>query len=96
MKIKAFLTFRPILTSPREGSSLFLYLLDIDQTMSSLLVHKIDKIEIRVYLVSEMSKGIKTHYYKIEKMDLVVVLAARNLRPYFHGYGVLVKTNYDV
>lgn len=54
-KVKTFQTSSTILIRLREDLSLLLYLSDINQVMSSVLVPKIDKVEKPVYLVSIVS-----------------------------------------
>lgn len=94
--IKIFLTSPPILTRTKEGCPLHLYLSVIDQTMSSVLVHKINQAEQIAYFVSKVFKGVDTRYQKTEKLAMAIVVMARKLQPYFQDHKVLVNTNYPV
>jgi hypothetical protein len=49
-----------------------------------------------VYFVSKILKGAETRYQKIEKLALAVVSTARQLRHYFQGYHVIIKTDYPI
>lgn len=59
-------------------------------------MQEIDKVERLVYFVRKafMSTGIR--YQKIKSLALTVVMTVRNLKPYFQGHRILVKTDYRV
>lgn len=81
-RVKAFLTSPPIITCPRDESSLLFYLSVIDQVMNLILIHETYKDERPIQ--------------KIKKLTLDVIITTRNLRPYFHGHKIFVKTNSPV
>lgn len=64
--------------------------------MSSVLVQEIDRAEKHVYLVSKVFRGFKSHYQKIEKLTLVIVVVKRKLRQYFKNHKINVKNKYRV
>lgn len=66
-KIKNFLTLPIVLTHPREESSLLLYLLVINQVMSSIFVQEIDSVEKHVYFISKVFRGVNACYQKNDK-----------------------------
>lgn len=82
-RVKAFLTSPPIITCPRDESSLLFYLFVIDQVMNLILIHETYKAERPID-------------QKIKKLTLDVIITTRNLRPYFHRHKIFVKTNSPV
>lgn len=53
-------------------------------------------LERIMYFVRKVFKGTETHYQKTRKLVLVFIVAARKLHTYFHGYKILVQTNYHI
>lgn len=52
------------------------------------------KAERLMYFSSKVFKGAKARYQNIEKLELVIIVMARKLRPYFQGHKILVKNDY--
>lgn len=86
MKVKDFLASPVILIRPREESPSLPYLLVTIQVMSSVLIQETNKVERPVYFVSKVFRGNKTHYQKIEKLALAVVITKMKMRPYIQGH----------
>lgn len=62
--------------------------------MSSVLVQEQDGGELLIHIVRNFSKGAMLRYKKIERFPFPLVITARNLRCFFQGHGIMVKTNY--
>ncbi|WJX68109.1 hypothetical protein P8452_52511 [Trifolium repens] len=95
-KLKEFLASPPILTRPKPGSPLLLYLAVSENALSSALVQEIEGEERPVYFVSKIFKGAETRYQKIEKLSLAIICTARRLRQYFQSHQIIVKTDYPI
>lgn len=92
--LKAFLKSSPILTCPIVDSLIYLYLIIINQTISSLLVQETNKVEWPVNFTSKVFKSAEARYQKIQRLFSKVSITARKLKPYFQGRWVMVKANY--
>jgi hypothetical protein len=95
-RLKKFQASPPILTRPRQGFPLFLYLAVSDNAMSSALVQEIEGEEKPVYFVSRTLRGAELRYQKIEKLSLALMVTARRLSQYFQSHNIVVKTDYPI
>ncbi|KAK2425775.1 hypothetical protein QL285_024519 [Trifolium repens] len=95
-KLKEFLSSPPVLTRPRQGTPLTLYLAVSDSALSSALVQEVGGEEKPVYFVSKTLRGAELRYQKLEKLSLAVIVPARRLRQYFQSHKVIVKTDYPI
>ncbi|XP_075087569.1 uncharacterized protein LOC142169585 [Nicotiana tabacum] len=76
--LKAYLTNPPLLSKPRDGERLFVYLAVAEVDISAVLVRE--------------DKDAETRYPHLEKLALALVMAARKLRPYFQCHPISVIT----
>ena len=99
---QAFLAFKktiatlPVLSRPRLGIALLLYLLIADEAISFALVQEERKHRIPIYLTSCMLHDAEKCYQMIEKVALAFITSAQCLKPYFQSHQVVVKTNYPI
>ncbi|XP_071925708.1 uncharacterized protein [Coffea arabica] len=91
--LKAYLAELPTLTAPELGETLFLYLSTCNEAVSAVLVREDKGAQRPVYYVSRALQGPETRYSPAEKLVLVLVHAARKLRPYFQAHRVVVLTD---
>ncbi|XP_026431941.1 uncharacterized protein LOC113329190 [Papaver somniferum] len=94
-EIKRYLTSPPVLTSPKTGQTIYIYLDASVYTVSAVLFVR-EPDEKPVYFVSKSLTDAETRYSKIEKMALDLMHAARRLRPYFEGRRLVVYTEYPL
>ncbi|KAL0319764.1 UNVERIFIED_CONTAM: hypothetical protein Sradi_5237900 [Sesamum radiatum] len=94
--LKQYLTTPQLLTNPKVGKTLYLYLAVSDDVMSSALVREEARLQSPVYYVSKMLQGAKKKYIQIEKLALALVTTARKLRLYFHSHKIIVLTNHPL
>lgn len=92
-QLKSTLSEPPILSHPKEGETLYSYLVVADKVLSTVLVCKTYSGQKLVYFVSMALKWPKLRYQKVEKVALELVIVARPLRPYFKAHPVVVVTN---
>ncbi|XP_038715980.1 uncharacterized protein LOC120009442 [Tripterygium wilfordii] len=91
--LKKYLGRPPLLTCPKEGEVLYLYLATTDHAVSAVLLREEDKMQKPVYYVSEVMIDAETRYTEAEKFALALVTAARKLRPYFQAHTIVVLTD---
>jgi hypothetical protein len=91
-KLKATLTHVPILTPPRDGEPLYLYVATTTQVVSVVIVverteegHALP-VQRPVYYISEVLSGTKACYPQIQKLLYAVILARSKLRYYFEAH----------
>ncbi|KAL2251529.1 UNVERIFIED_CONTAM: Retrovirus-related Pol polyprotein from transposon [Sesamum indicum] len=94
--LKRYLSSPPLLTKPRTGETLYLYLAISENAVSSVLVRQENREHHPMYYVSRMLQGAESRYSQIEKLALSLITAARKLRPYFQSHQVVVLTNHPL
>ncbi|RDY13740.1 Retrovirus-related Pol polyprotein from transposon 17.6, partial [Mucuna pruriens] len=86
LRLKAMMATPPVLTRPRPGTPLCLYILVSDTAVSSALIQEEGEEQRPIYFTSK----------KIEKAALAVVIASRRLRPYFQNFSIIVRTDLPI
>ncbi|XP_057451946.1 uncharacterized protein LOC130743735 [Lotus japonicus] len=95
-QLKEILSSPPILTSPRPGETLYLYLAVQENAVSSVLVREEERFQLPVYFVSRSLKGAELRYQMLEKVALTLLTTARRLRRYFQAHRIVVRTDQPV
>lgn len=86
-EFKNFLASPPVLTRPKPGKELLLYLSVTESAISEVVVQEEDKQQMPVYFISRVLKDTETRYQVIEKLAYALVTTARRLRAYFQSSG---------
>jgi hypothetical protein len=101
-KLKASLTRAPILTPPRDGEPLQLFVAATTQVVSAVIVverteegHTLP-VQRPVYYISEVLFDTKMRYPQVQKLLYAVVLARRKLRHYFEAHPVTVVSSFPL
>jgi ribonuclease HI len=101
-KLKATLAHAPILTPPRDGEPLYLYIAATTQVVSAVIVvermeegHALP-VQRPIYYISKVLSETKARYLQIQKLLYAVVLARRNLRHYFEAHPVTVVSSFPL
>jgi hypothetical protein len=101
-KLKVTLAHAPILTPPRDGEPLYLYVAATTQVVSAVIVvehteegHALP-VQRPVYYISVVLSETKARYPQIQKLLYVVVLARRKLRHYFEAHPVMVVSSFPL
>lgn len=76
----------PLLTHPKAGEILYLYLRAAPEAFIAVLIREEDGYQKIVYYVSKVLKDAELRYPFIEKVAFTVMVAAHKLRPYFHAH----------
>ena len=95
-KIKEHLGSPPLLSKPKEGEVLIVYLAVSDYAISVVLVREEGGIQYPVYYVSKRMLDAETRYTNMEKLAYALILASRKLRPYFQAHQIEVRTSYPL
>lgn len=66
--------------------------LSIEPMIMGWVTYLSKKIELSIYLVRNVFKGVEAWYPNIERLTLAVAITTRKLMPYFEGNCIMVKT----
>ena len=91
-KLKEYLSWLPIMSSPKVDEVPFAYIVVAPHTVSFVLVQANSDVQRPVYYVSKSLHEAKVCYLPLEKAILVVVHATRKLLHYFQSHTVVVLT----
>ncbi|XP_019173823.1 PREDICTED: uncharacterized protein LOC109169395 [Ipomoea nil] len=92
-ELKQYLSTPLVLSTPRVGEPLFLYLAASPKAVSSVLVREEERTQHPVYYVSRSLKAAETRYTALEKIVYALVITMRKLAPYFQANTVWVLTD---
>ncbi|KAL5547039.1 hypothetical protein UlMin_006726 [Ulmus minor] len=94
--LKRYLTSPPLLSKPKDGEQLYIYLAVSEGAVSAVLVREEKGKQFPIYYVSKSLLDAETRYTQLEKLALALVTAARKLRPYFQCHPITVYTTYPL
>ncbi|CAL8148654.1 unnamed protein product [Prunus armeniaca] len=92
-ELKEYMSRAPLLSTPKPGNTLTIYLFVLATTVSSVLVRSHEGAEHLVHYVSKTLQDVKVRYSDIEKLAFALVVSARRLRQYFQAHTIHVLTN---
>jgi hypothetical protein len=101
-QLKDFLSKPPILTAPRKGEQLLLYLAATTHVVSTAIIVERQEdghaypVQHPVYFVSEVLSESKARYQPVQKLLHAVLITSRKLRHYFQEYSISVVTDYPL
>ena len=94
VSIKQYLTEPPILVSPEDGDTFYLYLAASDIAVSGALFKECGDAKLRpVFFVNKSLTDAETRYTHLERAALALRIAAQKLRPYFQAHPIVVLTD---
>ena len=85
-----------VLSRPRLGAPLLLYLSIADKVVTLAFIQEEGKHQLPIYFMNRMIQDAEKRYQMIKKVALALITSARRLRPYFQSHQVVVKTNHPV
>ena len=83
----------PLLSPPKEGENLYLYLAVSATAVNFALIWEEDKRQLPIYYVNHAFQGAEAIYPSIEKIAFALIVASHKLCPYFQANSILVMTN---
>jgi hypothetical protein len=101
-QLKDFLSKPPVLTAPRKGEQLLLYLAATTHVVSTAIVVEQQEdghaypVRRPVYFISEVLSESKARYQPVQKLLYAVLITSRKLRHYFQEYSISVVTDYPL
>ena len=93
LDLKAHLAEPPVLSKPKAGEPLFLYMAVTEDAASAVLVREEDQAQRPVYYISKRLLGAESRNPLMEKLAFCLITASRKLRPYFQSHSVHVMTD---
>ena len=93
--LKEYLIQEPMLTAPKPGENLFMYLSVSKHAMSAMLLRD-QRVQQLVYYISKTLVDAETRYLPLEKLVLALVHAMRKLPHYFQAHTIYVLTEYPL
>jgi hypothetical protein len=101
-QLKYFLSKPPVLTTPRKGEQLLLYLAATTHVVSTAIIVERQEdghtypVQRSVYFVSEVLSESKARYKPVQKLLYAVLITSRKLLHYFQEYSISVVTDYPL
>ena len=81
--LKRYMRSPPILSNPKLGEDLYMYLAVSNQAVSVVLLKTRDGAQWLVYYISKTLVDVETQYLSLEKLALALVHVIRKLSHYF-------------
>ncbi|GMP50878.1 hypothetical protein CsSME_00017309 [Camellia sinensis var. sinensis] len=94
--LKKYLTTTPVLSNPKPGEKLFLYMAVSEHAVSAVLIREEKGEQKAVYYVSKTLADAETRYLPLEKLMLALVMASKKLNHYFQAHKIVVLTEYPL
>ena len=82
-----------MLSSPKEGEPLYIYLAASDKAVSAAIVQNDSGEQRPVYYTSKTMNGAETRYLPLEKSALALFITAKKLPHYFQAHTMMVLTS---
>jgi hypothetical protein len=101
-QLKDFLSKPPVLTAPRKGKQVLLYLAATTHVVSTTIVVERQEdghaypVQRPVYFISEVLSESKARYHPVQKLLYAILITSRKLRHYFQQYSISVVTDYPL
>ncbi|XP_059670865.1 uncharacterized protein LOC132316401 [Cornus florida] len=95
-RLKGYMAKPPILSAPKPGEVLIMYLAVSNTSTSASLIRKEGKRQYPVFYTSKTMTDVETRYSKAEKVILALIYAKKKLRHYFEFHSIVILTNYPI
>jgi hypothetical protein len=102
VELKDFLSKPKVLTAPRKGEQLLLYLAATTHVVSTAIIVEWQEdghayqVQRPVYFVSEVLSESKACYQPIQKLLYAMLITSRKLQHYFQEYSISIVTDYPL
>ncbi|XP_059627634.1 uncharacterized protein LOC132270471 [Cornus florida] len=95
-RLKGYMAEPPILSAPKPGEVLIMYLAISNIATRAVLIKKEGKRQYLVFYTSKTMTDAEMRYSKAEKVILALIYAKRKLRHYFESHSIVILTNYPI
>jgi hypothetical protein len=101
-KLKAYLTFSPVLTPPKKHESIMLYIAATSMVVSAAIVEEreedshVYKVQRPIYYISEVLSDSKVRYAHVQKLLYALLITSCKLRHYFDSHKIIVVTYFSL
>jgi hypothetical protein len=101
-QLKQYLASPLVLTAPKSGEVLQLYIAATDRVVSTILVVEREEpshaygIQRPIYFISEVLNESKTRYSQIQKLIYTILITTQKLKHYFDGFHMVIKTEFPL
>ncbi|CAH9057530.1 unnamed protein product, partial [Cuscuta europaea] len=85
-ELKRYLSSPPVLSKPRAGETLFLYLGVSTSAVSSVLIREDEGVQKAIFYISKTLREAELRYSPIEKTVLAIVHTVKKLGHYFQAH----------
>jgi hypothetical protein len=92
-RLKRYLSTPPLLSSPKEGKPLYIYLAASDKAISVAIIRDDSGEQRPVYYTSKTMNGAETRCLPLEKSALTLFITAKKLPHYFQAHTMIVLTS---
>uniref|UniRef100_A0A2N9F868 RNase H type-1 domain-containing protein n=1 Tax=Fagus sylvatica TaxID=28930 RepID=A0A2N9F868_FAGSY len=92
-RLKRYLSTPPLLSSPKEGEPLYMYLAASDKAVSAAIIRDGPREQRPVYYTSKTMSRAETRYLPLEKSALALFITAKKLPHYFQAHTMVVLTS---
>ena len=91
--MKKYLSSPPLLSPCKPGEEFYLYIAVSQAAVNVALVREEEGSQQLIYFISRAFRGAEERYPQTEKLAFAVVMAVRNLKPYFQAHTIIVLTD---
>ncbi|XP_048622610.1 uncharacterized protein LOC125591798 [Brassica napus] len=92
-QLKHYLTTPLVLSKPKVGDTLSLYIAVTSSAVSSVLIREDYGEQKPIFYTSKRMTEPETRYPTLENMALAIITSARKIRPYFQSHTIEVLSN---
>jgi ribonuclease HI len=91
-RLKEYLAAAPLLSTPVNGESLYVYLAVSEHAVSAAIVREDYNVQKPIYYTSKTLDGAESRYLPLEKLAFALICSAKKLPHYFQAHTMIVLT----
>jgi ribonuclease HI len=91
-RLKEYLSAAPLLSTPVNGESLYVYLAVSEHAVSAAIVREDCNVQKPVYYTSKTLDGAESRYLPLEKLAFALICSSKKLPHYFQAHTMIVLT----
>jgi hypothetical protein len=92
-RLKEYLSALSLLSSPKEGEPLYIYLAASDKAVSAAIIRDDSGEQRPVYYTSKTMNAAETRYLPLEKSALALFITVKKLPHYFQAHTMVILTS---